>query len=118
MRTAKESDFFIELPDVGRFRFGRRTFGDRIAIRANYLRFIGEFDGLDTDLAVFASIAAIYPVLCVECPAGWEVLTDIDMTVPGAEDKIFKLYDMLIDKEDSFRQKPVAGGEGAGEGTP
>ena len=43
MRQARESDFFVDLPDVGAFRFGRRTYGDRLKIRSEYLRLVKEF---------------------------------------------------------------------------
>lgn len=117
MRTAKESDFFIDVPSVGQFRFGRRTFGDRIAIRADYLRLVAEFGDDDTDLSIYASVAAIYVALCVSCPKGWEVITDLDLTDPDMENNIFTLYDLFIAKEASFRNRPAAGGESAGEGT-
>lgn len=32
MRAPRDTDFFIELPDIGSFRYARRTFGDRAAI--------------------------------------------------------------------------------------
>jgi hypothetical protein len=47
MRSQKESDFFIELEGVGQFRFGRRTFGDRAKIKAEYIRYIGNVKAHD-----------------------------------------------------------------------
>jgi hypothetical protein len=104
MRTAKDTDFFIELPDVGVFRFGRRTYGDRLAIRAAYLRLVKEFGDSDGDLSMYAAIIACHSVLCVEAPAGWENLAELDLTAPGdVETKVLALYSALKHKEDSFR---------------
>ena len=117
MRPAKDTDFFVELPDVGVFRFGRRTFGDRIKIRAEYLKYVREYGEDDLDLTLNAAIVSSHRVLCVEAPAGWEDLEHIDITsTPDGEDKIYQLYSLLKAKEDSFRAQADEGSEGAGSG--
>lgn len=118
MRTSKESDFFIELPGVGVFRFGRRTYGDRLKIRTEYLRLVREFGDSDTNLSIYASMIASHSVLCVEAPAGWADLTELDMTAPGdPEDLLFELYERLKAKEDSFRRGENKDIKEAGQGT-
>lgn len=116
MRKPADSDFYLEVPDVGTFRFGRRTYGDRLKIRAEYLRVTREFEGVnDPELATHAAIVAAHRVLCVEAPAGWEDLEAIDLIdMPDAEDKIFALYFALKDKEDSFRGSASKGREAPG----
>lgn len=119
MRTANQSDFFIELDGVGTFRFGRRTYGDRMKIRAEYLRRVKELGDDDADLSGMAQVAAEYAVLCVECPKGWESLDKLDLLEhPDAEDQIFDLYLKLKEKEGSFRRSGAAdtSSEGSGAG--
>lgn len=116
MRPAKDSDFFIELPEVGAFRFGRRTYGDRLKIRAEYLRLVKEFGDEDPDLSLYAAMISTHAVLCVEAPAGWEDLSELDLVAPGnTENQIFDLYGLLKAKEDSFRKGESKSGEAEGQ---
>lgn len=119
MRKAAATDFFIELPQVGTFRFGRRTYGDRLKIRAEYLRLTKDLaDVNDAELATNAAIVAAHKVLCVEAPEGWADLESIDLiTQPDADDKIFDLYFLLKNKEDSFRQAANPASQAPGEGS-
>lgn len=115
MREARDNDFFVELPGVGNFRFGRRTFGDRLAIRAEYLRYTKEFGDDDPDLSLYAAMIATHSVLCVEAPAGWEDLAALDMTDPSfSDEKLFDLYERLRAKEDSFRKGAIKSDEETG----
>lgn len=117
MRQAKDTDFFITLPDVGVFRFGRRTYGDRLKIRVEYLRLVREFGDSDSALSIYASMIASHSVLCVEAPKGWEDLTNLDMTSPvDPEEKLFELYELLKAKEDSFRRGENKSSEEPGQG--
>ena len=117
MRQPKDSDFFVNLPGVGVFRFGRRTYGDRLRIRAEYLRLVKEFGDDDPDLSLYAAMIASHKVLCSEAPAGWEDLAELDLVAPGnAEDKIFELYALVKEKEDSFRQGDSKSGKAQGQG--
>lgn len=115
-RAPAEGDFFVDLPGVGRFRYGRRTYGDRIRIRQHFLGILGGDDeGVDEDVAAMAAIVAAHRVLCVQAPAGWQELSTIDLVVdPLAEGRILELYALLKQKEDSFRRSVVEAGEGAG----
>ena len=115
MRHAKDTDFFIELPDVGTFRFGRRTYGDRLKIRSEYLRLTKEFGDDDEDLSLYAAMISTHGVLCVEAPEGWESLAEIDMVSnDNTEDKIYELYNLLKEKEDFFRRGLTQDGQEKG----
>jgi hypothetical protein len=116
MRSAAEDDFHLTLPDVGVFRYGRRTLGDRLAIRRDYLRYTQEFGDDDPDLSLYAALIATHGVLCVEAPAGWDDLAAVDA---GALDKVFELGALIKTTEDTFRkgveksragESPVDGG--------
>jgi hypothetical protein len=114
MRKAKDNDFFVELPDVGVFRFGRRTFADRVEIRSNVMRITKELTGFDLTLDGYASIMAAHKVLCVEAPAGWEDISAIELD-DDSDEKILELYDLLRAKEELFRKGSKEGGEGSGQ---
>jgi hypothetical protein len=116
-RPASDTDFFVPLPNVGTFRYGRRTYGDRIKIRAAYLDLLGRSDdeGVDDDLAAMSAIVAAHRVLCVSAPEGWGDLAAVDLiTDPTAEARILELYALLKQKEDSFRGVPAQAGAGGG----
>ena len=115
MREAKESDFFIELPTVGIFRFGRRTYGDRILIRSNYLRLVQEFGDSDNDLSMFAGMVATHATLCVDAPKGWADLSSLDVvSAADNETKVYELYGLLKSQEDSFRSGLPQDGQAQG----
>lgn len=116
MRIAKDTDFIVELRGVGKFRFGRRTFGDRIAIRREYIRLTSGQTG-DTSLAWLSSVVASYMVLCVSCPAGWENVEEVDvLDREGFEDSLLELHDLLGVQEDSFRKGANKNVQGGGAG--
>lgn len=119
MRPAKDSDFFIELPGVGVFRYGRRTYGDQLAIRREILSLVKDLGDEDPDLSLYAATIATHRVLCVEAPEGWEDIAELDLTRPDTSlDKVFELFALLREKEERFRQGEPQGGEEAGQGAP
>lgn len=112
MRPPADSDFFIEVPELGTFRFARRTYGDRLKIRAEFLKLVRDAGETDPELATQAAILAAHKVLCVEAPAGWQDLAAVDMiAVPDADERIYSIYTALKEKEDSFRRPPSEGSE-------
>lgn len=115
MRQAKDTDFFIELPGVGVFRFGRRTFLDRAKIRAEFLRITKELGDDDAELSAYSMIMAAHKVICVEAPSGWEDIESIELTIEK-DKQIFALYDLVRKKEDLFRIGASEGGEESGQG--
>jgi hypothetical protein len=66
MRKPTDTDFFIELPDVGQFRFGRRTFGDRAKVKSAYLSFVGQ-NTQNKALEFLAELEA-------DPPEGWDAV--------------------------------------------
>lgn len=99
MREESSDDFFVELPDVGQFRYGRRTIGDRLAIRRDYLRYVQEFGDNDTDLSLYAALIATHAILCVYAPEGWDNLA----VIPAHQlDKVFELGAILRSKEEAL----------------
>lgn len=115
MRKAADTDFFVDVEGIGIFRFGRRTYGDRLKIRAEFLRLVREFgEEEDAELSTHAAVISAHKVLCVEAPEGWESLESVDLVaVPDAEDKIFAIFAGLKEKEDSFRKATTENGEAA-----
>ena len=117
-RSPSDTDYFFDLPQVGRFVYGRRTFGDRLKIRAEYTRITKGFGESDFELSVMGTVVAQHIVLCVKAPAGWEDLEAMDASIdPDKIDAhLLALFDLVKEKEDSFRKKPDAGSEGKGTG--
>jgi hypothetical protein len=120
MRQPSDTDFYVEVPSVGTFRFARRTYGDKIRIRAEYLRLTKETGDEDPDIRAQAAVMAAHKVLCVEAPAGWEDLEQIDIaSVPDVEGRVLDVYLALKAKEDSFRRpqkaNPAREANGAGD---
>lgn len=113
MREPSDNDFFIELPGVGVFRYGRRTYGDQLRIRAEQLKLARELGDSDPDVALYAGTIAVHRVLCVEAPKGWEDLSVIDLTAVDI-DKVFELMALLREKEGSFRAAAKQASEAAG----
>jgi hypothetical protein len=102
MRAASNHDFVIELPGVGEFTFAKRTMGDMIKIRSQYLKLIKDDDG-DDELVFFCGFVAAYKELIVSCPVGWEDASALDFNAVGVG-KIIDLANLLTEKESSFRR--------------
>lgn len=106
MHKPSDTDFTVSVDGVGDFTFARRTLGDSIKIRRDYLRLCGGEEGeKDLEISCYANITATVGVLCVSAPAGWEDPEKLDMTAsPDVLDQLLTLYDKLKEKEDSFRR--------------
>ena len=116
MREPKETDFVVELDGVGKFRFARRTFGDRIRIRGEVARMSRDF-GDDLDSVAEVTVVAVYKTLMVSCPKGWEDIESIDLIDrPDAEDQVWQLFLKLQDTEARFRQERDGTGKKGREG--
>jgi len=114
MRKPKETDFFIELPDVGTFRYGRQTIADRARIRADYIKIAGDSNE-DYTLYLLASFVSAHKHSCVSAPAGWEDAENIDDTNWNA-DKVKELLGLLEDNIDMFRKGDGTGVKAHGQG--
>lgn len=113
MRKASASDFLIQLPGVGNFIFGRRTFKDHAAIRADFVRLTQGQE--DDELASYAFLIAAMNHLCVAAPKGWEDLENAAMD-DAMIDKAFELLGLLNAAEKSFRQGAIQGSEAPRQG--
>lgn len=103
MRTPSATDFTINLPKFGDFVFARRTMGDMIKIRSDYLKLIGTNDG-DYEMDLFCGFTAAYNTLIVSHPESWTSdLSALDVNAVGL-DKVFELSNLLYAKESSFRR--------------
>lgn len=118
MRQAREGDFFLDVPDIGKFRFGRRTKRDQYKIRGIYAQmtennFSPSGDVVDAEAWWHASLL----VMTVLNPEGFSP-DDIDpLTEPEEGDqRIHKVFLALREKELSFRPKPADGSADKGEG--
>jgi hypothetical protein len=113
MRAPKDTDFNVELEGLGKFRFARRTFGDRIKIRGEVARLSRDF-GDDLDAVAEVTVVAVYKTLLVACPPGWEDIESIDLVSnPQAEEQAWQLFLKLQEAEETFRKgRDVAGKEG------
>ncbi len=116
MRDPSATDFFVELPGVGTFRYGRRNFGDRLAIRRDCLRLTQEFGDTDEDLSVYATLIATHGVLCVEAPEGWDNLALLPDDDDSALEKALTLGILVREKEESFRKGADKSGQDEGPG--
>ena len=118
MRQAKDTDLFVELEGVGKFRFARRTFGDRIKIRSEMARLGGGSLSDDQDAMAEVTVVAVFKVLLVSAPSGWEDLESLDLVGnPDAEGQAWQLFAKLQEAEDRFRQGRNGTGQKGGEGT-
>ncbi|TSA41547.1 MAG: hypothetical protein D4R63_03050 [Methylococcaceae bacterium] len=109
MRTAKDTDYFITLPEVGEFRFGRETLLDKILIRTHFLGIVKDLKDDDAHYAsVFAVMIAEYATLCVSCPVGWEHIGDMELT-EQTESQLYALFALWRDQHQSFRNSAASG---------
>jgi hypothetical protein len=114
MREAKQTDFTVQLPGVGNFIFGRRTYRDHAAIRAEYLRLTEGFE-FDDEMDAFSSLLAIMKHLCVSAPQGWEDLGSQVMDDEKTKQAI-ELLALVVDQESRFRQGAIEGSEAPRQG--
>lgn len=110
MRKPREDDFVVNVEGVGSFTFGRRTMRDEIAIQVEYARII---DGVTPTpwLENVGGWMATLRILTVRAPEGWD-LDDMDPLEPETYENLFRVYSALREKEDFFRGKSKADGEG------
>lgn len=107
MRTANATDFFVDVENVGRFRFGRRTMRDELRIGVEYSRLT---EGVDTPtefLALFAGIIAALTVLTVEAPKGWDIEA-MDPLDQDSYNQLMEVHAALRAKEADFRRSAKA----------
>lgn len=111
-RTAKESDFPVDVEGMGRFKFARRTQKDKYQIRSLYAQLTDNnysADGVAVDMEAWTH--ATISVLVVEEPessAAWPGLDKLDPLMDDdTADKLQKVFMALRQKELSFRPQPA-----------
>jgi hypothetical protein len=93
---------------VGDFTFGRRTLGDAIKIRGEYLRLSAGLGDDDTEISAYSNVTSTIKVLCVSAPAGWEDVEKLDLTESDNRlNEVMLLFDALREKEGSFRRQKI-----------
>lgn len=113
MRRPSESDFSVQVENIGRFVFARRKMRDEIQIQVEYANLIQGVEPTGWLQNVCGWIAA-FNVLLVSAPDGWDV-EEMDPLDNETYKGLMAVYNALRDKELSFRTKPEQGSEEPGE---
>ena len=113
-RIARDTDFTVDVEDVGRFTFGRRSMRDEVALQVEYAKLI---DGAEPTewLATVCGWLAAFKVLIVRAPEGWDI-EEMDPLDQSTYAKMSRVYSALRLKEQSFRRSPSGGSESNGAG--
>ncbi|EBO9898489.1 hypothetical protein EF72_21365 [Salmonella enterica] len=114
MKQPRKSDFFVDVPDIGSFRFARRSIHDEMQIQ----RYFSEYTGGCQPTSWFTTLSEFMSVLrtlIVTAPEGW----DIDALDPLDEESYAQLsnvYKALREQEERFRGRTPAPRESEGPG--
>ena len=117
-RTAHATDFAVDVDQLGRFLFARRSVGDLFKIRGRYNQVTdGHYDA-DGNMADIAALAFVtIQLLLVGGPDGFD-LDHLDPLVDDDyENKLITIWRALRDKELSFRSGQDKGGKEGRAGT-
>jgi len=109
-RTAKDSDFPVDVDGIGRFKFARRTLKDRYQIRTYYGQLTNDHwqeDGSVGDMEAF--MHATIHVLVVEAPPDFSIDELDPLLDDDIQKKIEAIFLALRQKELSFRPQPATG---------
>lgn len=115
-RDSKATDFLITVEGVGKFTFGRRTWRDELAIQREYADIL---NGVipTTWLNTLANWTSVIKTLLVRAPDGWD-LDNIDPLEDETYQQIGRVFDALLEKENSFRRNHGAPGQAGSAGAP
>ncbi len=108
MRTAKETDFNVEVEGFGTFVFGRRTRDDHYKIRSRYNALTEGFyhpDGRIGDQSAYGFVTL--QTLLVGCPESFNFEALDPLMDDDFDMKIMQVCNALYAKEQSFRPKPT-----------
>lgn len=103
--------YHVEVPEIGRFAFRRRTMGDECRILAMADRLIGD-DGVAHSERAWnlAYLLAALSVLTEQAPDGWDPI-NADPGDRASYDRIMTVWSAMQDADARFRN-------GAGAGSP
>lgn len=115
-RRSHTTDFTLPVDGIGTFTFARRKMADEMKIQVEYARMI---DGTQPTqwLSLVAGWISALMVLTVKAPDGWD-LDELDPLDDESYAKLKRVYDALMQKEQSFRSGhgKAREGERAGAG--
>lgn len=117
-RQPNSTDFPVDVPNVGRFMFARRSKQDIYKIRGNYNHLTnGNYDGDGNfgDVGAYAFVSL--EQLLVSAPVGFDLEEMDPILDEDFEEKIMTVWKALREKELSFRPKPKETVEAARPGT-
>lgn len=113
-RSGSDTDFAVNVDQVGDFLFAKRTMRDEIKIQVEYARMIEGVEQPTEWLALVAGWIAALKTLVVKSPDGW----DIDQMDPLDDEtyaKLARVHRALVEKERSFRSSAGQADKAAGE---
>ena len=104
MRTAHDTDFAVDVENIGTFIFGRRKMADEIRIQVEFARLT---EGVTPTpwLELVAGWMSDLKILTVRAPDGWDV-DEMDPLDDETYSKLLRVHAALREKENSFRGKP------------
>ncbi|EAM1616323.1 hypothetical protein EU642_22060 [Salmonella enterica] len=112
MRLAQPTDFFETLEGIGRFRFARRKMADEMQIQRLFAEYTGGVEPTAWLLTLGEYLSTLR-VLTVQAPDGWDI-DDMDPLDPETYSQIGRVFVALREREETFRRKPGAVGQGQG----
>ncbi|EMD0638863.1 hypothetical protein VPZ60_004279 [Salmonella enterica] len=101
MRQPKPTDFYIDVPEVGRFRIAKRSLMLEMEIQREYASFAGGVDPTAW-LVTLAEYLSTLRVLIVESPDSWD-MDNMDPLDEDTYEKIGKVFFALREREETFR---------------
>ncbi|HEX7642021.1 MAG TPA: hypothetical protein VF472_07380 [Burkholderiaceae bacterium] len=117
-RKAHATDFFVDVPDLGRFNFARRQLGDVFKIRGRYNQLTEGFYDAEGRMADLVALAYVtIQTLLVSGPEGFDLDTLDPLLDDEFDTKLLAIWSALRDKELSFRSGQKEARQAPGPGT-
>jgi hypothetical protein len=111
--------FTLDMPDLGKFTFRRRTIGDDLRIMADYDRLTGGLENPSQLLDSLATALATYKVLAAGWPSPEWAPLRVEQMDTLADDRtaaLLSLFGALSAREDEFRPEAKRRFKAAGPG--
>lgn len=102
-RQAKVNDYYIDVPDIGRFRCARRTMRDEVDVQREYASMAGGVEPTAW-LITIAEYLSTLRVLLVDAPEGWD-MENMDPLDDETYEQLGRVFAALREREESFRRK-------------
>lgn len=115
-RQPKANDYYIDVPDIGRFRCARRTMMIEVEVQREYASMAGGVEPTAW-LVTIAEYLSTLRVLIVDAPEGWD-MDDMDPLDDETYQQLGRVFAALREREETFRRKSGKAGQenGAGNG--